>query len=225
MERKYSGYFITLEGGEGCGKTYQLPYLIEALIQKGFKVVQTREPGGNIISEEIRKILHDNKNTDMHPRTETLLYQASRAQVVERVIMPKLKEGFIVLCDRFGDSTKAYQGYGHMQDIGIVSALVDYATGGLTPDLTILIDLDPEIGVDRKKLNNCELNRMDLLPADFYERVRRGYLKMASEEPDRWIVVDGNQTKHKVFSDLLNAIEGRLLGDGFIESEQRRLER
>ncbi|OGM75836.1 dTMP kinase, partial [Candidatus Woesebacteria bacterium RIFOXYA1_FULL_43_16] len=154
--RKYPGYFITLEGGEGCGKTSRIPHLAESLRQKGLDVMTVREPGGTSIGEQIRIVLHDGNNTEMHPRAETLLYQASRAQIVEQLLIPRLNEGYIILCDRFADSTLAYQGFGHQRDIQEIKTLITYATGGLTPDLTILIDLDPEIGAERKRINNSE---------------------------------------------------------------------
>jgi dTMP kinase len=223
--KKYSGYFITLEGGEGCGKTCQIPSIVESLRQKGLKVYATREPGGNFIGEQIREVLHNKKNVDMHPRTETLLYQAARAQFVERTLLPILEEGLIVISDRYSDSTKAYQGYGRQRDMREISMLIEYATGGLTPDFTVLIDLDPKIGDERKKANGSEINRMDLLPPEFYERVRVGYLKMAKEEPNRWVIIDGNQSKELVFADLSREIENRLALSGFLESDRRSVER
>ena len=131
--------FITLEGPEGSGKTSHVPHLVEYLREKGYTIFPTREPGGTSIGEQIREVLHSLKNTEMHPRTETLLYQAARAQFVEEVVRPRLALGEIVLSDRYADSTIAYQGYGHQQDLEQVRALVKYATGGLIPDLTILL--------------------------------------------------------------------------------------
>ncbi len=126
--------FITLEGPEGSGKTSHVPPLVEYLREKGYTVFPTREPGGTSISEQVRGILHDLKNAEMHPRTETLLYQAARAQIVEQVIRPRLAAGEIVISDRYFDSTIAYQGYGHQQNLDEVRALVKYATGGLVPE-------------------------------------------------------------------------------------------
>src|SRR3990170_2657840 len=152
--------FITLEGPEGSGKTSHISALVEHLREQGYTVFPTREPGGTSIGEQIRAVIHDLKNTEMHPRTETLLYQAARSQIVEQIIRPKLKDGLIVLCDRYADSTIAYQGYGHHQNLGEVRELVRYATGGLIPDLTVLLDLDVEIGLRRKQKEN-EWNRLD----------------------------------------------------------------
>ncbi len=129
--------FITLEGPEGSGKTSHVPHLVEFLREKGYTIFPTREPGGTSIGEQIREVLHSLKNTEMHPRTETLLYQAARAQFVEEVVRARLAVGEIVLSDRYADSTIAYQGYGHQQDLEQVRALVKYATGGLVPDLTV----------------------------------------------------------------------------------------
>src|SRR5512143_964062 len=142
--------FITLEGPEGSGKTSHISHLVEFLRAKGYSVFQTREPGGTSIGEQIRAVIHDLKNEEMHPRTETLLYQAARAQIVEEVIKPRLAQGEIVISDRYYDSTIAYQGYGHQQNLEQVRALVKYATGGLVPDLTLLLDVDVEVGLQRK---------------------------------------------------------------------------
>jgi dTMP kinase len=202
--------FITLEGPEGSGKTSHIPYLVEYLREKGYIVFPTREPGGTSISEQIRDILHDLKNAEMHPRTETLLYQAARAQIVEQVIKPRLAAGEIVVSDRYADSTIAYQGYGHQQDLEQVRALVNYATGGLTPDLTILLDLDVEVGLKRKNQNEVEWNRMDAYTIEFHQRVRRGYLEMVKQEPKRWVIVNSDQKWDEVQAELRKVIEKRL---------------
>ena len=198
--------FIILEGPEGSGKTSHIPYLVEYLREKGYTVFPTREPGGTSISEQIREIIHDLKNAEMHPRTETLLYQAARAQIVEQTIRPRLADGEIVLSDRYADSTIAYQGYGHQQDIEQVRALINYATGGLVPDLTILLDLDVEVGLKRKKQNGLEWNRMDAHEVAFYERVRAGYLEMVKQEPGRWVVIDAGQDWDAVQDELRRVI-------------------
>ena len=193
--------FITLEGPEGSGKTSHIPHLVEFLREKGYTVFPTREPGGTSIGEQIREVIHDLKNVEMHPRTETLLYQAARAQIVEQVIRPRLAAGEIVLSDRYADSTIAYQGYGHQQDLEQVRALIHYATGGLVPDLTILLDLDVEVGLKRKTRQD-EWNRLDAYTVDFHRRVRAGYLEMVKLDPARWSVVDAGQPWELVQADL-----------------------
>ncbi|MEW6030991.1 MAG: dTMP kinase [Chloroflexota bacterium] len=193
--------FITLEGPEGSGKTSHIPYLVEYLREKGHTVFPTREPGGTSIGEQIREVIHDLKNVEMHPRTETLLYQAARAQIVEQVIRPRLKAGEIVLSDRYADSTIAYQGYGHQQDLEQVRALVKYATGGLIPDLTVLLDVDVEEGLRRKKKDN-EWNRLDAYTLEFHQRVRAGYLEMVRQEPKRWVVIDAGREWKSVQEEL-----------------------
>ena len=202
--------FITLEGPEGSGKTSHIPHLVEFLREKGHIVFPTREPGGTSISEQIRDILHDMKNAEMHPRTETLLYQAARAQIVEQVIKPRLDDGEIVISDRYYDSTIAYQGYGHQQNLDEVRALVKYATGGLTPDLTILLDLDVEVGLKRKTQNEVEWNRMDAYTVEFHRRVRAGYLEMVKAEPKRWVVVNSEQAWESVQAELRRVILEKL---------------
>lgn len=201
--------FITLEGPEGSGKTSHIPHLVEYLREKGYTVFPTREPGGTSIGEQIREVIHDLKNVEMHPRTETLLYQAARAQIVEQVIKPRLADGEIVISDRYYDSTIAYQGYGHQQVLEQVRALVKYATGGLVPDLTVLLDLDVEIGLGRKKKDN-EWNRLDAYTVEFHKRVRAGYLEMTKSEPGRWVVVNAEQKWDAVQEELRKVIEERM---------------
>ena len=201
--------FITLEGPEGSGKTSHIPPLVEYLRGKGYVVFPTREPGGTSIGEQIREVIHDLKNEEMHPRTETLLYQAARAQIVEQVFKPRLKAGEIVISDRYYDSTIAYQGYGHQQELEQVRALVRYATGGLTPDLTVLLDVDIEEGLRRKKKDN-EWNRLDAYTVEFHQRVRAGYLEMVKQEPNRWATVDAGKAWDEVQEDLRKVIEERL---------------
>ena len=201
--------FITLEGPEGSGKTSHIPHLVEYLREKGYTVFPTREPGGTSIGEQIREVIHDLKNVEMHPRTETLLYQAARAQIVEQVIQPRLQAGGVVISDRYYDSTIAYQGYGHQQDLTQVRALVQYATGGLTPDLTILLDLEVEDGLRRKKKDN-EWNRLDAYTVEFHQRVRAGYLEMVKQEPNRWVVIEAGKEWSAVQDDLRRVVTGRL---------------
>lgn len=202
--------FITLEGPEGSGKTSHIKPLTEWLTAQGYKVFATREPGGTNIGEQIRNVIHDLKNTEMHPRTETLLYQAARAQIVEQVIRPKLAEGTIVISDRYYNSTIAYQGYGHRQNLDQVRTLVKYATGGLTPDLTILLDIDVEAGLKRKTQNASEWNQLDAYDIDFHHRVRAGYLEMVKQEPKRWVVIGASQSWNEVQDELRTKIIGKL---------------
>jgi dTMP kinase len=208
--------FITLEGPEGSGKTSHIPPLVEYLREKGYVVFPTREPGGTSIGEQVREVIHDLKNVEMHPRTETLLYQAARAQIVEQVVKPRLAEGEIVISDRYYDSTIAYQGYGHQQDLEQVRQLVKYATGGLVPDLTILLDVDVEIGLKRRKQNELEWNRMDAHEIAFYQRVRKGYHEMVKAEPNRWAVVDAGQKWESVQEELRRVVEKRIRGEAMV---------
>jgi len=201
--------FITLEGPEGSGKTSHVSHLVEYLREKGYTVFPTREPGGTSIGEQIRDVLHSLKNTEMHPRTETLLYQAARAQFVEQVVRPRLRLGEVVLSDRYADSTVAYQGYGHQQDLEQVRALVKYATGGLVPDLTVLLDVDVEIGIGRKTTSQ-EWNRLDAYTLEFHQRVRAGYLEMVRQESKRWVVVDAGKGWDEVQEQLRTTILKKL---------------
>lgn len=201
--------FITFEGPEGSGKTSQIDPLAEYLRHSGQDVCKTREPGGTPIGDDIRNVLTNMKNEDMHPRTEILLFQASRAQLVEQVIRPALQENKIVLCDRYADSTLAYQGYGHQIDLAKLRSLIEFATGGLTPDMTFLLDIDVETGL-RRKSSGGEWNRLDAYAIDFHRRVRDGYHKLAEEDPGRWIVVDASQPYDIVQVEIRRHIMKRL---------------
>ena len=201
--------FITFEGSEGSGKTSQLPALAHYLQAAGFPVLVTREPGGTHIGDQVRQILGDLENTDMDPRTEILLFQASRAQHVEQVIRPHLASGGIVVCDRYADSTLAYQGYGYQRDLSQLHALIDFATCGLKPDLTLLFDLDVEEGL-RRRATGGEWNRLDAFKLEFYQRVRQGYLLMARAEPERWVIVDAAQPPRVVETSVRQIVFERL---------------
>jgi dTMP kinase len=201
--------FITLEGPEGGGKTLQTAHLGEFLLQQGYPVLLTREPGGTSIGDQVRAILGDLGNTTMRPRTEILLFQASRAQLVEEVIRPHLKSGGIVLCDRYADSTLAYQGYGHQFDLEQLRRLIDFATGGLKPDLTLLLDLDVEEGLERK-VRCGEWNRLDAYDVAFHQRVRAGFLTLAQSEPDRWVSVNAGQPLEQVEAAIRQVVLERL---------------
>lgn len=215
MQRNYSGFFVTLEGPEGSGKTSHIPRLVESLRGLGLSVFPTREPGGTDIGEQIREVIHSLKNVEMHPRTEALLYQAARAQIVEQQIRPRLEKGEIVISDRYFDSTIAYQGFGHMQDIDEIKSIVKFATGGLTPDLTILMDVDIETGLSRKSKQD-EWNRMDAMGIEFHKRVREAYLQMAETLP-RFSKIDATADIETVYAHLEREVVGKLMFNGFIE--------
>ena len=201
--------FITFEGPEGSGKTSQLPALATYLEGLGYKVVCTREPGGTAISDQIREVLTSMKNQELHPRTEILLFLAARAQLVEQVIKPALEAGKIVLCDRYGDSTLAYQGYGHGLDLKILRQMLEFATDHLTPDLTLLLDLEVEDGLARKK-KGAEWNRLDAYALAFHKRVLEGYHQIIAEEPKRWVTVDATQDIDTVQAALRKTILKKL---------------
>lgn len=189
--------FITLEGPEGSGKSSQLPELADFLCEQGYPVLITREPGGTEIGDQIRQVLVSLDNQALQPRTEILLFLASRAQLVEEVIKPALQDGKIVLCDRYGDSTLAYQGYGHGLDLTFLRSMLAFATDNLKPNLTLLLDLDVEAGLLRKKRED-EWNRLDAYEVSFHKRVQQGYYELAAQEPERWRVIDAAQPKESV---------------------------
>ncbi len=198
--------FITLEGPEGSGKTSHLPGLAAEIRNAGYEVVLTREPGGTPIGDEIRNTILNLKNTEMHATTEILLFQASRAQLVNQVIRPALAEGKVVICDRYADSTMAYQGYGHQTDLEELARIIRFATGGLTPDLTVLLDLDILVGLKRRSSDDENWNRLDAKEKEFHQRVREGYHLMMQKEPERWVKVDAEQALDKVEQDLISEV-------------------
>ena len=200
---------ITFEGPEGSGKTSQIRALAEYLRQAGYGVVTTREPGGTPIGDQVRSVLTRLDNTAMNPRTEILLFLASRAQLVEELIRPETRAGRIVLCDRFADSTLAYQGYGHGYDLELLRGLLNFATGGLWPDLTLLLDLDPALGLQRKR-NSAEWNRLDAYTLAFHQRVRDGFLELARAQPERWVTVDAGQPRDQVQAEIRRILLARL---------------
>ncbi len=193
---------ITFEGLDGSGKTTQLAMLAAYLREEGIEFLQTREPGGTAIGDQIRGCLHDVAHTAMAPAAEILLYSASRAQLVTEVIRPALAAGTIVLCDRYADSTIAYQGYGRGLDLQALGYITRFATGGLRPDLTLLFDLDPQRGLERRTIYGAEMNRMDLQTAAFYRRVRDGYLALAAAEPERWVIIPADRPAEQVQADV-----------------------
>jgi dTMP kinase len=201
--------FITLEGPEGSGKTSQMPILADFLRQQGYEVITMREPGGTPISDQIRDVLINLKNTEMVPHTEILLFLAARAQLVDQVIKPALQAGKVVLCDRYGDSTLAYQGYGHQLDMETLKNMLAFATDGLKPDLTIYLDIDVEAGLQRK-IKKDEWNRLDAYEVAFHQRVRKGYHQLIEEEPQRWVLLDASQPMDIVQKQMQETVLTRL---------------
>lgn len=207
--------FITFEGPDGSGKTTQITLLAEHLAGQGYVLLATREPGGTSIGEQIRAVLHDRANQEMHPHTEFLLYSASRAQHVAQLIRPALASGQIVLCDRFYDSSLAYQGYGRGLDLDALRRITAFATGGLRPDLTVYVDIDPRTGLSRRQHDgSAEWNRLDAQALAFHERVREGYRQLISAEPERWVSVDGDRPVEVVQSEIRALVEQRLAACG-----------
>jgi dTMP kinase len=203
--------FITLEGPDGSGKTSQMQPLADHLRVRGYPVFTTREPGGTEIGDQVREILMSMRNQGMHPRTETLLFCAARAQLVAEVIRPRLEAGEVVISDRYADSTLAYQGYGHGNDLEQLRQVLSFATGGLVPDLTLLLDIEAADGLKRRKSGGGEWNRMDDYQLELHQRVRAGYLELAAAEPGRWVVIDASQPGAVVQSQILEAVDSRLL--------------
>ena len=201
--------FITLEGPEGSGKTTQAQQLVAWLRLQGFDVLAVREPGGTTVSDAIRHILLDFATGRINSRTELLLFCASRAQLVSDKIKPHLSHGGIVVCDRFSDSTLAYQGYGRGLDIDFLKALLRFATDGVAPDLTLLLDIDVDHGLQRKASIE-EWNRLDAEEVQFHQRVRAGYLEMAAEDASRWAVITAGQPFDEVRRLIQLVVEAHL---------------
>lgn len=202
------GLFITLEGPEGGGKTTQIRLLAGWLAERAGNVLMTREPGGTRIGEAVRSILLDPAYIEMCAEAEILLYSAARAQIVREIIRPHLARGGVVLCDRFADSTLAYQGYGRQLNLHTLRGITAFATGGLTPDLTICLDLPVLAGLRRKQDGDvAEWNRMERERLEFQERVRGGFLALAAAEPSRWLVLDALQPVAEVQAAIRKRIE------------------
>ena len=187
--------FITFEGGEGCGKSVQAKALYRRLSKSAIPVLLTHEPGGTTLGKKLARWLKWTDETDISPLTELLLFNVSRTQLIDEVIHPSLARGEIVICDRYADSTTAYQGYGRGLDLGTVTAINNAATQGLKPDLTVLLDMPAEAGLARKKTKQDRFEQEELA---FHQRVRKGYLKLAANDPQCWLVVDASQSKRKI---------------------------
>ncbi|MBI5931945.1 MAG: dTMP kinase [Chloroflexi bacterium] len=205
--------FITFEGLDGSGKTTQIQLLAGALREQGYTVTQTREPGGTDIGDQIREVLHTLKNEGMHARTELLLYTASRAQLVAEVIRPRLAADEIILSDRYIDSTLAYQGYGRGLDLDALRLILDFATEGLKPDLTVYLDISPEGGLERRQnaaKQGEEWNRLDALALEFHQRVHVGYQALIQAESNRWVVIEATGAVEIIQERIQQAVFPRL---------------
>lgn len=204
--------FITFEGPDGSGKSTQIRLLAAALEQQGRAVTVTREPGGTRIGNAIRNVLHDRAHVEMSPRAEALLYNAARAQLVDEVIRPALDKGEIVLCDRFADSTLAYQGYGYGRDLPTLRRLIEFATAGLQPTLTVLLDIDPAEGLRRKQGDAAsEWNRMEDKALAFHRLAHAGYHQLAAQEPARWLLVDATQPVAAIQALIWRTVSAKLV--------------
>lgn len=209
-EHVYSGTFITFEGPDGSGKTSQMQKVVSWLEKQSLPILQTREPGGTRIGEKIRDVLHDTEHVEMSSQAEILLYSASRAQIVSELILPALHAGKIVLCDRYYDSTYAYQGYGRGLDLDALRQITEFATQHLRPDVTLYLDVKPEVGLQRRMSGGGEINRLDREALSFHQRVREGYLQLVEQEPDRWRVIDANQEFGAVMNDIRTVLRREL---------------
>lgn len=205
--------FITFEGLDGSGKTTQVAQLASTLRARGESVLLTREPGGTVIGDQLRDILQDRANSVLTPQAELLLFCASRAQIVNEVIRPHLAQGGIVICDRFADSTIAYQGYGRGIDTDFLDDILNFVTGGLKPQLTIYLDIDPEEGVLRRRqasLFGEEFSRIDQMALDFHRRVQQGYYALMRADPARWVSINAAQPSEQVQQDIVAALAQRM---------------
>lgn len=206
------GIFISIEGPEGAGKTTVLERIVQELENSGKDVIQTREPGGIAIAEQIRSVILNKENTEMDARTEALLYAAARRQHLVEKVIPAIERGAIVLCDRFIDSSLAYQGHARGLGIDEVASINAFATEGMMPELTLLFDVSPEVGLARiHRHEGREVNRLDLEGLNFHEKVREGYLLLAKQDPRRIMVIDAEEEKESVFQAALAQIKKVLL--------------
>jgi len=202
--------FITFEGGEGCGKSVQARALYKRLSQLATPVLLTYEPGGTPLGNKLGRWLKWAHDVNISPLTELLLFNASRTQLVSGVIKPNLEYGKVVICDRYADSTTAYQSYGRGLDLEMVKAINNTATQGLNPNLTILLDISPKEGLARKKTQRQD--RFEQEDIAFHQKIREGYLKIAVNDPKRWMVVDANQSKVKISEIIWQRVSQLLSG-------------
>jgi dTMP kinase len=203
---------ITFEGIEGSGKSTQVAELYDYLISKEYPVVKTREPGGTLFGEALRKVLLQ-RDMNIFPLSELLVFMAMRSQHVEQVIMPALQDGKIVLCDRFVDATYAYQGYGRNIELGIIETLNRLVTKGVRPNLTILLDIDPETGLARKRADR-PTDRFEEEALPFHTKIRNAYVKLSKEDPKRFFVIEGSKEPEAIQSIIRQKVEKLLTGHG-----------
>ena len=203
--------FITIEGPEGSGKTTAVDTAVKKLEEMGYQIVRTREPGGTPIAEQIRNVILDKSNIAMDQRTEALLYAASRRQHLVEKVWPALKEGKIVICDRYLDSSLAYQGGARGLGVDNILQVNNFATEGTFPDLTLLFDIDPKLGLARIAANaDREVNRLDLEKIDFHNTVRNTFLELAKRYPERFVVIDASQSREEVAKKTLEVMLSRI---------------
>ena len=201
------GLFITFEGVEGAGKSTQIRRLAASLEEEGVSVLVTREPGGTQISERIRELLLERRHHKMVSTTELLLYAAARSQHVVESIVPALEEGQTVISDRFGDATTAYQGHGRGLDLELINRLNRVATGGLVPDLTIVLDVPVKVGLGRARRRRRRMDRLEIENLEFHQRVREGYLAIAKEEPQRVVVINSQRNPKRVHNEIRELVK------------------
>lgn len=206
-----TGIFISLEGGEGAGKSTQLKLLEESLTTHGIDIVRTREPGGVPSAETIRNLLVNGETDKWRPLTETLLHFAARHEHISRLIQPALEKGQWVLCDRFADSTTAYQGYAQNIDLKTISTLYDLAVGKIEPNLTIILDLPVEVGLERAEDRGVGGTRYERMGLEFHQRLRDGFLQIAKNNPHRCSIVDATQTIEEISKNIMALVETRFL--------------
>ena len=201
------GLFITFEGVEGAGKSSQIRRLAANLEKEGVPVLVTREPGGTPISERIRELLLERRHHKMVSTTELLLYAAARSQHVAECIAPALADGQVVISDRFGDATTAYQGHGRGLDLELIHRLNRVATGGLVPDLTIVLDVPVKVGLGRARRRRRSMDRLEIENLEFHQRVREGYLAIAKEEPHRVVVINSLRNPKRVHNEIRKLVK------------------
>jgi dTMP kinase len=205
--------FISFEGIDGSGKTTQVQHTVRALQDAGYQVLSTREPGGTPLGDRIRGLLLEKNDHPMHPRSELLLFCASRAQLVSEMLRPFLAGGGIVICDRYADSTLAYQGYGHGLNLDALRHILDFATGGLYPDVTVYLDMPPERGLERRhrgRFEGEEWNRLDDMELAFHQRVYHGYEQLIQRDPQRWLRIPADDAIDTVKTTLLKQLLPRV---------------